>query len=115
MPSADRFSPQCRAWFLRAYFADRSGQSKDVAMQYYNAIVDVLEWGLQEWKDVPNADRGYVFQKTFVRAVKRIRMAAYLNVRPSGASDLGCALGLWADGLSGLRLSGNLRTTPSTA
>ncbi|KAI0715074.1 TPR-like protein [Earliella scabrosa] len=67
-----------RAWFLRAYFADRSGQSKDVAMQYYNNAVDVLEWGAQKWADVPTSERGYIFLRTYVRAIKRIRMTAYL-------------------------------------
>ncbi|TBU34429.1 TPR-like protein [Dichomitus squalens] len=68
-----------RAWFLRAYFADRSGQSKPVAMQYYNSIVDVLEWGASTWHDVPTSDRGVIFLKTFIRAIKRIRMEAYLT------------------------------------
>ncbi len=49
-------------------------------MQYYNSIVEVLEWGASTWHDVPNSERGYIFQKTFVRAIKRIRMAAYLSV-----------------------------------
>ena len=69
-----------RAWFLRAYFADRSGQSKTVAMQYYNSIVDVLEWGATTWHDVPTSDRGVIFLKTFVRAIRRIRLEAYLSV-----------------------------------
>lgn len=70
-----------RAWFLRAYFADRSGQSKTVALQYYNSIVDVLEWGATTWHDVPTSDRGVIFLKTFVRAIRRIRLEAYLSVR----------------------------------
>ena len=49
-------------------------------MQFYNSIVEVLEWGAATWADVPSADRGYIFQKTFVRAIKRIRMGAYLSV-----------------------------------
>ena len=50
-------------------------------MEYYNSIVDVLDWGAATWPDVPSAERGYVFDKTFVRAVRRIRMEAYLGVR----------------------------------
>ena len=59
-------------------------------MQFYNSIVDVLEWGAATWADVPSAERGYVFQKTFVRAVRRIRMEAYLAVRER-ASPIGRA------------------------
>ena len=83
------------AWFLRAYFADRSGQNKTVAMQYYNSIVDVLEWGAKTWHDVPTSDRGVIFLKTFVRAVKRIRMEAYLSVRCLVA---GCPIACVIDG-----------------
>ena len=50
-------------------------------MEYYNSIVDVLDWGAATWPDVPSAERGYMFDKTFVRAVRRIRMEAYLGVR----------------------------------
>lgn len=41
----------------------------------------MLEWGAETWKDVPSEDRGYIFQKTFVRAIKRLKMDAYLGVR----------------------------------
>ena len=75
------------AWFFRAYFLDRSGQNRATAMQYYNSIVEVLEWGARTWHDVPTSDRGYIFQKTFVRAIKRIRMGAYLSVS-SHVSDM---------------------------
>ncbi len=44
-------------------------------------MIDVLEWGAEKWKDVPSDDRGYIFQKTFVRAIKRLKMDAYLGVR----------------------------------
>lgn len=49
-------------------------------MQYYNSIVDVLEWGATTWHDVPTSDRGVIFLKTFVRAIRRIRLEAYLSV-----------------------------------
>ncbi|KAI1794019.1 TPR-like protein [Ganoderma leucocontextum] len=78
-----------RAWFLRAYFADRSGQSKTVAMQYYNSIVDVLEWGARTWHDVSTSDRGVIFLKTFVRAIKRIRMETYLSALREYEADAG--------------------------
>ncbi|KAI0652345.1 TPR-like protein [Trametes meyenii] len=68
-----------RAWFLRAYFADRSGDSKALALQYYNNVIDVLEWGARTWHDVPSSDKGYIFQKTFIRAIKKFRMETYLD------------------------------------
>lgn len=49
-------------------------------MQYYNNVVHVLEWGAKEWHDVPTSDKGYSFLKTYVRAIKRIRLTGYLAV-----------------------------------
>ncbi|KAI0375480.1 TPR-like protein [Pilatotrama ljubarskyi] len=76
-----------RAWFLRAYFAHRSGESEDLALQYYNNVVDVLEWGVRTWHDVPTADRGFIFQRTFIRGIKRLRMEAYLAALKQSEDD----------------------------
>ncbi|KAH9897927.1 TPR-like protein [Cubamyces lactineus] len=79
-----------RAWFLRAYFAERSGESRSLALQYYNNVVDVLEWGAKTWHDVPPEDRGYIFQKTFIRAIKRMRMSAYLAALKDAEDEAEC-------------------------
>ncbi|KAL1951228.1 hypothetical protein VTO73DRAFT_377 [Trametes versicolor] len=80
-------SATIRAWFLRAYFAHRSGESLSLALQHYNNVIDVLEWGAETWKDVPSEDRGYIFQKTFVRAIKRLKMDAYLGAVRQSEDD----------------------------
>ena len=84
---ADAAVRSLSAWFFRAYITHESGRDLDTAVQWYGNILDVLDWGAERWKDVPNADRGYIFQKTFVRAIKRIRMGAYLSVS-SHVSDM---------------------------
>ncbi|KAI0334466.1 TPR-like protein [Cubamyces sp. BRFM 1775] len=81
-----------RAWFLQAYFADRSGESRSLALQYYNNVVGVLEWGAKTWHDVPTEDRGYIFQKTFIRAIKRMRMGAYLAALKDADEEAECTV-----------------------
>ncbi|OJT08469.1 hypothetical protein TRAPUB_652 [Trametes pubescens] len=86
-PTRMALSATIRAWFLRAYFAHRSGESLSLALQHYNNVIDVLEWGAEKWKDVPSDDRGYIFQKTFVRAIKRLKMDAYLGAVRQSEDD----------------------------
>ncbi|OSD06163.1 TPR-like protein [Trametes coccinea BRFM310] len=76
-----------RAWFLRAYFAHRSGSSISLALQSYNNILDVLDWGSRTWHDVPTSDRGVIFQKTYIRAIRRLKMDAYLGALKEAEVD----------------------------
>ncbi|KAI0830788.1 TPR-like protein [Trametes gibbosa] len=76
-----------RGWFIRAYLAHRSGESLSLALQHYNNIIEVLEWGAQIWHDVPSSDRGYIFQKTFIRGIRRFKMEAYLGAFTESQSD----------------------------
>ncbi|KAJ2996871.1 hypothetical protein NUW54_g7190 [Trametes sanguinea] len=76
-----------RAWFLRAYFAHRSRSSLSLALQYYNDVLDVLDWGARTWHDVPTADRGVIFQKTYIRAIRRLKMDAYLGALKEAEDD----------------------------
>ncbi|KAI0639883.1 TPR-like protein [Trametes polyzona] len=76
-----------RGWFIRAYLAQNSGESIELALQHYNNIMEVLEWGARTWHDVPSADRGYIFQKTFIRAIRMFRLQAYLQALKSSEDE----------------------------
>ncbi|KAI8981187.1 hypothetical protein BD414DRAFT_92827 [Trametes punicea] len=76
-----------RAWFLRAYFAHRSQESRALALQYYNNVLDVLDWGARTWQDVPTSERGSIFQRTFIRAIRRLKMDAYLGALKDSEDD----------------------------
>ena len=47
---------------------------KDWAHETYTSIIELLEWGRREWPNVPKEDRGVVFEKTFIRAIKKVRL-----------------------------------------
>lgn len=53
----------------------------DAAMEFYNSAVEVLEWGRQVWRDEPKENRGVVFENSFVRGVKHLRLEAVMKVR----------------------------------
>ncbi|OBZ78588.1 Small glutamine-rich tetratricopeptide repeat-containing protein beta [Grifola frondosa] len=69
-----------RTMFLKAYFLDYSGDSVETAIQFYDHAISILEWERRKWHDVPMSDRGVIFEKTFIRCVKRMRMEAYRNL-----------------------------------
>ena len=56
-------------------FANSTGKIP-VAMEYYSRIIEVLQWGAHTWRDVPMEDRGVIFEKTFIRGAKRLKLTA---------------------------------------
>ncbi|KJA23167.1 hypothetical protein HYPSUDRAFT_163391 [Hypholoma sublateritium FD-334 SS-4] len=63
-----------RAWLMLGLLANSTG-IYSTAMEYYSRIIDVLDWGAHTWRDVPLEDRGVIFEKTFIRAAKRLKLA----------------------------------------
>ena len=57
-----------------------TGRSPSKAVDRYDKVLATLDWGKNEWRDVPNKDRGVVFEDTFARGIKMLRLQAYLNV-----------------------------------
>ena len=49
--------------------------------EFYRNALEILEWGSDLWKDVPNRDRGMIFDGTFIRAVKRLYLKSLMGVR----------------------------------
>ena len=50
------------------------------AMEYYSRMIEVLQWGEHKWRDVPTEDRGVILEKKFIRAAKRLKLAAMHDV-----------------------------------
>lgn len=60
---------------MNAFFATGGGKLL-VAAELYSRVVEVLDWGSRLWDDVPKEDRGAIFERTFIRGVKRLRIFA---------------------------------------
>jgi len=52
--------------------------------EFYRNALEILEWGSDLWKDVPNKDRGMIFEATFIRGVKRLYLKSLMEVRGRG-------------------------------
>ncbi|KIK02046.1 hypothetical protein K443DRAFT_6458 [Laccaria amethystina LaAM-08-1] len=64
-----------RAWIMRA-FMEKSAGNHIVGSDFYRHALDVLEWGRQTWPNVPKAERGVIFELSFVRTVKKLCLGA---------------------------------------
>ena len=67
---------------MRAFITDGFGSNKATAIPFYDQAIEVLEWGRQVWRNVPRDDRGAIFEDTFLRGVKCLRLDCYMKVRP---------------------------------
>ncbi|KAF9011149.1 hypothetical protein BDQ17DRAFT_1345591 [Cyathus striatus] len=67
-----------RGWIMTGFLKCSSGTFPS-GMQLYQNAVELLEWGRQHWKDVSTDDRGVIFEKTFIRGVKRLYLSAMMR------------------------------------
>ncbi|KAI0757372.1 hypothetical protein C8Q80DRAFT_1282310 [Daedaleopsis nitida] len=68
-----------RAWLMRAHFDIFLRNSIDVSLEFFTSALELLQWGSQYWKDVSFQDKGAIFQPTFIRAIKALRLDAYMK------------------------------------
>lgn len=70
-------STTLRSWILRARMLDGLEAKVTDALEIYDEAIKVLEWAKRACRDIPEAQREDVFQKTFLRSVKCLRMECY--------------------------------------
>ncbi|KAI0735556.1 hypothetical protein C8Q76DRAFT_668229 [Earliella scabrosa] len=72
-----------RAWIMRAYLDANIKRSAETGLEFLKSALEVLAWGTERYRDVPNEDKGAIFQPTFIRGIKCMRldmlMTAYSN------------------------------------
>lgn len=71
-----------RIWIFQAFFRSELGNHKDAAHELYNNALDVLHWGREIWANVPKEDRGVIFERSFIRGVKRLKLLNMHKVWP---------------------------------
>lgn len=54
--------------------------NNEAALEFYTSALDLLQWGKELWKDVAFTDKGAVFQPTFIRGVKCLRLDVIMTV-----------------------------------
>ncbi|KAH9921453.1 uncharacterized protein B0H18DRAFT_1121418 [Fomitopsis serialis] len=64
-----------RIWVMQGFLATHVNANTQVALQHFNAALDLLNWGrTASWRDASARDRGDVFEDYFVRAVRGLRL-----------------------------------------
>lgn len=73
---------------MRAFLQGGLKKDWDVALEFYTNAIEVIEWGQTVWKDASREERGTIFDRTFVRGVRRLRLEAFMQVE----NDVACGL-----------------------
>ena len=75
---------------MRAFIEDGVRGNTEAALEFYNSAMEVLEWGSERWKDVPFEEKGAIFQPTFIRGVKCLRLDVLLKVNSMRSNYNAC-------------------------
>ncbi|THH15780.1 hypothetical protein EW146_g4753 [Bondarzewia mesenterica] len=68
-----------RCSILRAFIEGGLKKTDAASVRLYDKVLAIQRWGRQQWSDVPRDDRGTVFDDTFVRGVRALRLEAYMQ------------------------------------
>ncbi|KAH9927510.1 uncharacterized protein BXZ73DRAFT_102640 [Epithele typhae] len=69
-------------WIFRAFGTNAFDLNKGAGLNLYTAALEVLRWGAEKYKDV-GTEKGVIFQLTFIRGVKCMRLVQYMNTMDS--------------------------------
>lgn len=72
-----------RIWILQGFFKMlmQGLDQYDFAHEMYHKARTLLEWGREEYRDVPIEERGSIFERSFIRGIKRLQVDLMLQVR----------------------------------
>ncbi|KAI0374550.1 hypothetical protein BV20DRAFT_977181 [Pilatotrama ljubarskyi] len=80
-----------RTWVMRAFIQGNLTEDVNASLDFYTSAIEVLRWGIQLWRDVPQEVKGAMFQDSFLRGVKCLRLDAMIKaytIHPGQASKL---------------------------
>ncbi|TRM66264.1 hypothetical protein BD626DRAFT_546575 [Schizophyllum amplum] len=61
-----------RCWIMRAHIDAGLQHRYDIALEFFTRIIQVLTWGRETYKDVPNSEKGVIFADTFIVGVRKL-------------------------------------------
>ncbi|KAJ2927281.1 hypothetical protein H1R20_g9810, partial [Candolleomyces eurysporus] len=61
-----------RIWIFTAWHRSQHLGHFDLSRKMFMNALEVLEWGRNQWPDIPMKDRGFIFERRFIRSVKTI-------------------------------------------
>lgn len=66
--------------FMNAFMKETTQNNCREAIDWYSSVLEFLEWGAKEWKDVPYNQKGVAFKPTFIIGVCRFYLYAHMEV-----------------------------------
>ncbi|THH28438.1 hypothetical protein EUX98_g5764 [Antrodiella citrinella] len=76
-------STTIRLWIMRGFMEQTIRQNHDVGVEFIGRALEVLRWGLNEWKDVPEEQKGAIFVNSFIRGVHSLYLETYMKATMS--------------------------------
>ncbi|KAI0761196.1 hypothetical protein BD413DRAFT_617245 [Trametes elegans] len=67
-----------RNWVILGFIQVNHMDDAEHGQDYYTSALEVMEWAYQLWSNVPLPKRGYLFQPSYIRTVKCLRLEAYM-------------------------------------
>lgn len=65
---------------MQGFFKDHISNDFVTALDFYNSAIEVLQWGTALWRDVSTEWKGAIFQTSFLRGVKCLRLDTFVKV-----------------------------------
>ncbi|KAJ6601431.1 hypothetical protein DFH09DRAFT_563402 [Mycena vulgaris] len=93
LPVRRALSVTVRAWIMRG-FLDSNVGALTRGLEFYQRILDLLEWGRRTWPNVPSEarDRGVIFEPSFVRGIRRLHLPAVMGLYLKTGTESGYTL-----------------------
>ncbi|PPQ99536.1 hypothetical protein CVT24_005326 [Panaeolus cyanescens] len=73
-------STTVRAWIVSGCLSSRMSNQSGPAYEFFSRAIELLEWGRIMWKDVSTEERGVVFERSFIRGIKRMKLESMIAI-----------------------------------
>ncbi len=65
---------------MRAFMESTMKGSPETALEWLDSALEVLVWGRERYSGVSSEEKGAIFQHTFIRGVKCLRLNDFMTV-----------------------------------
>ncbi|KAK0469498.1 uncharacterized protein EV420DRAFT_1757239 [Desarmillaria tabescens] len=68
-----------RLWIMRGSLGEKLKHDCAMKVEYLSRTLEILEWGRKTWSRVPKANRGAIFEETFIHGVRNMYLSALME------------------------------------
>jgi hypothetical protein len=67
-------------YIMHGFMEGNTHGNHTIEVEMLTRSIEILEWGQQEWSSVSKDDRGAIFEDTFIRGIRTMRLEALMHV-----------------------------------